>query len=105
MGSTGIGGGVLIIPAFSMFGALSVKQVVSGSLLIALVLSGLTGFVYSEGGQYDSSILVGLLMGSLIGVYSSNLFRHNISDQHLRKAIILLIFISAVAMLLRQAPV
>lgn len=105
MGSTGIGGGVLIIPALSLFGALSVKQVVSGSLFIALVLSGLTGLVYSEGGQYDPSVLVGLLMGSLVGVYASNLFRHKISDKHLRKAIIALIFAAAIAMLFRQAPV
>lgn len=104
MGSTGIGGGVLIIPALSLFSALSVKQIVSGSLLIALVLSGLTGLVYSKGGQYDLSILIGLLAGSLVGVYSSNLFRHKIADNHLRKAIIVLIFIAAVVMLFRRAP-
>ena len=105
MGSTGVGGGVLIIPALALLTNLSMKQIISGSLIIALIVSGLTGLVYSEGGQIHAQVLTGLLVGSTVGVYVSSGFRSKIPDHVLRMGIIGLIIISAIIMLVRGAPV
>ena len=105
MGATGIGGGVLIIPALTAFTKLSIKQVVSGSLVIAVVLSGLTGLVYSQSGQLQLSVLTGMLMGSLIGVYASEWFRHKLPDELLKRIIIGIILLAAMIMLVRGAPI
>ncbi len=104
MGATGVGGGVLIIPALSLLTHLSIKQIVSGSLIIALIISGVTGIVYSQSGQIHVPVLIGLLVGSVAGVYVSNMFRHSIPDALLNRGIVVLIIISAFIMLLRGAP-
>lgn len=104
MAMTGVGGGVLIIPALALVTALEMKQIVSCSIVIALIISGTTGLIYAKGGQLDITILIGLLFGSVIGIVLSERMRHLIPNKKLTPFIIVIIIISALLMLFRGVP-
>ncbi|PSW21823.1 sulfite exporter TauE/SafE family protein [Photobacterium sanctipauli] len=68
LGSTGVGGGVLLLPAFNTLLGVSIKKSIGSSLVMALVLSGLTALNYSKGGQSDVMTAVLMSAGAVIGV-------------------------------------
>ena len=99
MGATGIGGGVLLIPLLLSINEDSMKQVVGNSILIALVLSAATAFIYSGGGQTDFNILAAMLIGSIIAVIPSGRLGQKLSNQTLSYLSITLILCSGILML------
>ncbi|MGF1760873.1 sulfite exporter TauE/SafE family protein [Photobacterium sagamiensis] len=68
LGSTGIGGGVLLLPMLNSVLGVSIKKSVGSSIVIALVLSAICAFNYSHGGQSDIPTALMLVLGSLLGV-------------------------------------
>ena len=101
MGLTGIGGGVLIIPLLVWLTQASIKRIISCSIVIAVIISALSGLVYSQGGQYHLTLLIGLLLGSSIGIKISDGLRHRLSETQLTRIVIGLIVLSAFVMLFR----
>jgi uncharacterized membrane protein YfcA len=99
MAYSGIGGGVLIIPALALSTSERMKSIVSCSIVIAVIISMLSGIIYAEGGQISWNILIGLLVGSAIGIPLSNPIRHRLSNEKLTQFVLLLIVISAGMML------
>jgi uncharacterized membrane protein YfcA len=68
IGTTGIGGGVLLLPVLNSHLGINIKKSVGSSIVIALVLSASTSFVYAQGGQSDIPTALMLVLGSLVGV-------------------------------------
>ncbi|MBD1557972.1 sulfite exporter TauE/SafE family protein [Vibrio sp. S9_S30] len=68
IGTTGIGGGVLLLPILNSHLGIGIKKSVGSSIVIALVLSASTSFIYAQGGQSDIPTALMLVLGSLIGV-------------------------------------
>ena len=68
LGFTGIGGGVMILPALNGALQVPIKKAVGSSIIIALVLSGLAALSYSHGGQADVTTAVLLACGAYVGV-------------------------------------
>ncbi|MGI9273261.1 MAG: sulfite exporter TauE/SafE family protein [Endozoicomonas sp.] len=99
IGATGVGGGVLLMPILTVLLKVKVKQAVGSSIVIALLLSGLSAFTYSGGGQADMSIAILLIIGSLAGVPVAGKIISFISDRALHRATLCLITLSALMML------
>ncbi len=68
MASTGVGGGVLILPILNTILGVDIKRSVGSSIVIALVLSGISAIQYSSSGQSDMVTALILVAGSFIGV-------------------------------------
>lgn len=68
MGATGVGGGVLIIPALLLLSGETPKRIVGASIVIALALSALAALVYWGGGQINFPLAAWMTAGSLLAV-------------------------------------
>ncbi len=88
IGTTGVGGGVLIIPVLLFFFKLNPKQTVGSSILIALVLSFLTSIVYTKGGNINFQIAALMTLGSFLGIYLGGKTVKRISSKNLKIAVL-----------------
>lgn len=68
MGTTGVGGGVMLLPAFNTLLGVDIKKSVGSSLVMALILSCVTAINYSKSGQSDALTAVLMSAGAFIGV-------------------------------------
>ena len=95
MGATGIGGGVLIAPALLLAGE-APKRVVGTSILIALVLSGLTALLYAAGGQMDWHLALWMSAGSLIAIPVASRLLRQASEAVVRRWLLALVTLALV---------
>ena len=65
IGATGIGGGVLIVPALLAASDISIKRVIGLSVIMGLVLSLITGVIYGASGEISWRIVLFLTLGAL----------------------------------------
>ena len=101
MGSTGIGGGVLIAPALSLVGNETPKKVVGTSIITALVLSALTALIYTGGGQTDHVLALWMAAGSIIAIPLGSRFLRKVSQAFIHRSLIILILLSVVLMIFK----
>ena len=101
LGSTGIGGGVLLLPLLNSIMKINIKKSVGSSIVIALVLSGISALNYSKGGQTDVVTALLLVVGSFVGVPIAVMTVKKLSDKSIYKATIAIISVSLVAILAR----
>ena len=99
MGSTGVGGGVLLLPLLSVTIGLDMKRSVGSSTVIALALSSAGALAYSGGGQSDIVTAVLLVLGSFVGVPLAGFLLKAMSDKRLQQVSLGLISVSAIVML------
>ncbi|MGI9306525.1 MAG: sulfite exporter TauE/SafE family protein, partial [Gammaproteobacteria bacterium] len=66
MGATGIGGGVLIVPALLLLSGESPKRVIGASIIIALALSTLAAAIYSGAQQADYALAAWMSCGAFL---------------------------------------
>jgi len=69
VGSTSIGGGVLIIPILVTVFGLSPNNTVGTSTLISLLMSATAAFAYITGGRVNPSVAVMMFIGAIPGVW------------------------------------
>ena len=100
MGTTGIGGGVLIVPALFLIGKETPKRVVGTSIAVALLLSGVTAIIYAGGGQADYTLALLMVAGSLIGIPLGSLGLRRASQTFLRYCVIITIAAALIISLL-----
>ncbi|MGU9951543.1 MAG: sulfite exporter TauE/SafE family protein [Gammaproteobacteria bacterium WSBS_2016_MAG_OTU1] len=99
MGATGIGGGILIIPALFLLSDESAKRIVGASIIIALVLSSLAALIYAGGGQIDYVFAGWMLVGSLLAIAPASIALRRSSQTIVRKILNVLIVIALILML------
>lgn len=68
VGMTGVGGGVLVVPALINGLRLTVKEAVATSIPIGLVLSALTALVLGQGGYFDEDLMLNLCLGAALAM-------------------------------------
>ena len=84
IGATGIGGGVLIVPALLAVSNASIKRVIGLSVIMGLVLSLITGAIYGASGELNWRIALVMTVGSLISMpVAGRLFKRS-SDAQVR---------------------
>ncbi len=101
LGFTGVGGGVLVIPALSLFTKLSMKKSIGTSIFISTLMFVIVSLVYSKGGQveYVSSLLIAI--GSFLGVPVAARMSMKIPDKTMHSIIIIFILIVLVVMVIQ----
>ncbi len=102
IGATSIGGGVLIVPLLMILFGLEARRTVGSSIFIAVVLTLLTSLIYSKGGEVDIVTAVIMSAGSLVGVPPGSRLSVKMPDKLLQSVVIMLIFIAAVLMGLKN---
>jgi uncharacterized membrane protein YfcA len=100
MGSTGVGGGVMLLPAFNTLLGVGIKKSVGSSLVLALILSSLTALNYSRGGQSDITTAVLMSIGAFIGVPLAMKLLKKTQDQHVYMITLVIITISLAMIIL-----
>jgi uncharacterized membrane protein YfcA len=101
MGSTGVGGGVMLLPAFNTLLGVGIKKSVGSSLVMALILSSLTALNYIRGGQSDLTTAILMSLGAFIGVPVSMQLMKKIKDKHVYILTLIIIVISLVMILFK----
>ena len=99
IGATGVGGGVLLLPILTVLLKVNIKQAVGSSIVIALLLSGLSALTYGGGGQADMTTAILLIAGSLVGVPAAGVLMKMLSEALLHRITLGLISVSALMML------
>ena len=100
VGATGVGGGVLIVPALMASSQETVKRVIGTSVMLGLVLSLVTGAIYGAAGALAWRIALLMTLGALIAMpIAGRLFKRASEDQ-VRMLSAALIVISIGAMLI-----
>lgn len=100
MGATGVGGGVLIVPALISFFGLKTKQTVGTSIFIAVVLMMVNSIVYIIEDNYDFYTALFMFLGSLVGVFFGSRVAAKVPDKVLKIIVVSVVFLSAVLMFL-----
>ena len=98
IGSTSVGGGVLIVPLLIIFFGLSSQKTVGSSILIAVVLTFVSSILYSKGSNVDIKTAVIMWVGSLPGVLWGSKMAIKFSEKKLQKIVIGIIFFSIILM-------
>ena len=99
IGSTSVGGGVLIVPVLIVFFGLTASRTVGTSIFVAVVLTLLTSIVYGQGDQLDAWTSIIMAVGSLAGVYGGSRLSVKLPEKALQIIVIVLIVVASVAML------
>lgn len=101
IGSTGVGGGIIVLPILVHFLRLNIKQAVGVSVFVTMLLSGIAAFVYGLNGQTNVGLSIQLFAGSLISIPMAHKLMKTISIQKLDTVTLGLVFISVGSMCFR----
>ncbi|WP_264876512.1 sulfite exporter TauE/SafE family protein [Vibrio agarivorans] len=94
MGSTGVGGGVLLLPVLNSILHVDIKKAIGSSVVLALFLSSIAAVGYASGGQSDIHTAILFFVGSFVGVpVAAHLMKH-MSESHVYLATMLVISVS-----------
>lgn len=80
LGSTGVGGGVLLLPIFTNLLNVDIKKAIGSSVVVALLLSSVAALGYAKGGQSDFGTALLFLIGSFAGVPLASIFMSRLSE-------------------------
>ncbi|CAH0528802.1 sulfite exporter TauE/SafE family protein [Vibrio hippocampi] len=99
LGSTGVGGGVLLLPVLNNVLHLDIKKAVGSSVVLALSLSAIAAAGYAKGGQSDVNTAILFFIGSFVGVPISAYLMKRMSERHVYSATMVVISVSLIAYL------
>ena len=100
IGATGIGGGVLIVPALMAASNEPLKRIIGTSVILGLVLSLITGAVYGASGALDWRITLWMTAGALLAMpIAGRLFRR-MTEQQVRRLSALVIGLSITGLII-----
>ncbi|GAL31807.1 putative membrane protein [Vibrio maritimus] len=97
LGTTGIGGGVILLPALKNILGATVRQAVGSSIVIAVILSGVTAIRYSSSSQSNVAIGLIVVLSSFIGVKGGIKVLEKTSDDALINLSLFVILTSLIA--------
>jgi uncharacterized membrane protein YfcA len=99
IGSTSVGGGVIIVPMLIFFFGMTSSRTVGTSILIAVVLTLVTSTVFLLGGEMDVMTAVLMAAGSMAGVPVGSRLSVRLPEKILKIIVVIVIVIAAVLML------
>ena len=80
----GVGGGILMVPAFKGFLGLSMKQAIATSLAIMVVTASVSSFRYASAGLIDWKIAGAAALAALVSAYFGSELMKSLSALQLR---------------------
>ena len=85
MGLTGVGGGVMVVPALATTGGLAIKIAVATSIPIGLILSLAVSITLGSSGLLDYSLILSLMLGAVIAIPLGVRMFHLFSDRLIKQ--------------------
>lgn len=101
MGLTGVGGGVLVVPALATRGGLTIKTAVATSIPIGLTLSLVVFLTLGSRGLVDYQLVASLLIGTVIAIPMGVRLFHLFSDSVINRVTCTLIGLALVGLLVK----
>ena len=101
MGLTGVGGGVLVVPALATRGGLTIKTAVATSIPIGLTLSLAVSLTLGSRGLVDYQLVTSLLIGTVIAIPIGVRLFHLFSDNVINRVTCTLIGLALVGLLVK----
>ena len=101
MGLTGVGGGVLVVPALATRGGLAIKIAVATSIPVGLILSLAVSVTLGSSGHLDYRLVVSLLIGAAVAIPIGTRLFHHFSDDLVRRVTCVLITIALIDLALK----
>ena len=101
MGLTGVGGGVLVVPALATRGGLTIKTAVATSIPIGLTLSLAVSLTLGSHGLVDYQLVASLLIGTVIAIPMGVRLFHLFSDNVINRVTCTLIGLALVGLLVK----
>ena len=101
MGLTGVGGGVLVVPALATRGGLTIKTAVATSIPIGLTLSLAVSLTLGSSGLVDYQLVTSLLIGTVIAIPMGVRLFHLFSDSVINRVTCTLIGLALVGLLVK----
>ena len=101
MGLTGVGGGVIVVPALATSGGLAIKAAVATSIPVGLILSLAVSITLGSSGHLDYRLVVSLLIGSAVAIPIGARLFHRFSDDLVRRVTCFLISIALIDLALQ----
>jgi uncharacterized membrane protein YfcA len=98
IGSTSIGGGVLIIPILVTVFRLSPNNTVGTSTLVSVLMSATAAFAYIMGGRTNPSVAVMMFIGAIPGVWLGCRLSVKVPHRVLEGILFAVVTISAIVM-------
>lgn len=103
IGSTSIGGGILLVALLMILFGLNARKTVGSAIFISVILTLFTSLSYFSGeNSMDAVTAVVMVAGSLIGVSFGSKLSVRMPEKFLQGVMIILIFISAILMICKQ---
>ena len=90
VGSTSIGGGIIVIPLLIILFNIKTKYAVGSSIFLALIMTMITSFIYGLKGQQEILTAIIMALGSIIGVYFGSKLTTTIPDKFLKIIVLFL---------------
>jgi uncharacterized protein len=81
MGLTGVGGGVMVVPALATTGGLPIRIAVATSIPIGLILSLSVSITLGSSGLLDYQLILSLMLGAVIAIPLGTRMFHLFSDR------------------------
>lgn len=85
MGLTGVGGGVLVVPALSSSGGLSVKSAVATSIPVGLILSLAVSVTFGSRGVMDYALVASLMVGCVVSLPLASKLFSRFSEESIKR--------------------
>ena len=85
MGLTGVGGGVMVVPALATTGGLPIKIAVATSIPIGLILSLAVSITLGSSGLLDYPLILSLMLGAIIAIPLGTRMFHLFSDRLIKQ--------------------
>lgn len=105
MGLTGVGGGVMVVPALATSGRLPLKVAVATSIPVGLILSLAVSLTLGFSGLVDYHVVASLLAGALIAIPIGTRLFHIFSEQLVRRVTCTLIAIALIQLVIKAVKV
>lgn len=99
IGTTSIGGGVLIIPVFMLLLDVKAQEAIGSSSFIMLVLAGLGSFVFLMGGNVCLITVAEICLGSIPGVIIGSRLSARVPERLLRVILIVVLVLGGISLL------
>ena len=96
LGSTGVGGGVILLPLFNSVIGINIKRAVGSSVVLSLLLSTITAWSYTKNGQGDLTTALPLVIGAFAAIPFTGYLVKHLSDKHIYLLTILIITFSLI---------
>ena len=85
MGLTGVGGGVMVVPALTTSGGLTIKIAVATSIPVGLILSLAVSVTLGSSGLVDYTLVTSLLVGAAIAIPLGTRLFHRFSASFIQR--------------------